>query len=183
MLGKSDSLADILFSTFSTPLGWIGLAGTGQTLLLVSIGHRSQAALKRAIAERLRGPAGTPRLTLGDWHPDLRQRLERYCTGKVVDFSDVAIYVDDQTPFARAVLEAVRGIPYSQTRTYGDIADQVGRPRAARAVGRIMAANRFPLVIPCHRVVAADGGLGGFSAPQGIRLKQRLLQMEAAGTR
>jgi methylated-DNA-[protein]-cysteine S-methyltransferase len=82
--------------------------------------------------------------------------------------------------FQRAVVGHCRRIPPGQTLTYGQLAARVGRPRAARAVGRVMATNRFPLIVPCHRVVAAGGVLGGFSAPQGLAMKKRLLAAEAA---
>lgn len=81
------------------------------------------------------------------------------------------------TPFERIVGEAVRRIPWGETRTYGQVARSVGRPGAARAVGRAMARNRFFLFVPCHRVVGA-AGLGGFSAPGGAALKRRLLELE-----
>jgi methylated-DNA-[protein]-cysteine S-methyltransferase len=82
------------------------------------------------------------------------------------------------SPFHRRVLQATRRIPYGRTATYRDLARRVGRPRAARAVGQAMARNPVPLVIPCHRVVAAGGGLGGFSG--GLDLKRRLLALEDA---
>ena len=86
-------------------------------------------------------------------------------------------------PFQREVLRLVAAIPYGETRTYGWIAAAVGKPGAARAVGRAVATNPMPIVIPCHRVVAADGGLGGFSGPGGLETKARLLALEAAHAR
>ncbi|NPA26564.1 MAG: methylated-DNA--[protein]-cysteine S-methyltransferase [Chloroflexi bacterium] len=85
------------------------------------------------------------------------------------------------TPFQIAVYEAVRAIPRGEVRTYGQIARAIGRPRAARAVGRALATNRLPLVIPCHRVIAAQGDLRGFSAPGGIAFKAQLLAWERTG--
>jgi methylated-DNA-[protein]-cysteine S-methyltransferase len=82
------------------------------------------------------------------------------------------------TEFQRRVLLACRAILYGQTRSYGDLAAQVGSPGAARAVGNVMAHNCVPLIIPCHRVVASQGQLGGFSAPRGLSMKRRLLQLE-----
>ncbi|NPA31084.1 MAG: methylated-DNA--[protein]-cysteine S-methyltransferase [Chloroflexi bacterium] len=87
-------------------------------------------------------------------------------------------WVWEFTPFRAAVYAAVRAIPPGQTRTYGQIAAAVGRPRGARAVGQALARNPIPLVVPCHRVVAADGSLGGFSAEGGVALKARLLMWE-----
>jgi methylated-DNA-[protein]-cysteine S-methyltransferase len=82
------------------------------------------------------------------------------------------------TPFQRLVWSAVRDIACGQVRTYGWVAEHVGRPRAGRAVGSALAANPLPLIIPCHRVIRGDGGLGGFSASSGVLLKRRLLAHE-----
>jgi O-6-methylguanine DNA methyltransferase len=83
------------------------------------------------------------------------------------------------TPFQRRVWREISKIPYGGLTSYGLIARSMGKPRAARAVGNCMAGNRTPLVVPCHRVVAAHGRLGRFSAPGGSRTKRRLLAMEA----
>jgi methylated-DNA-[protein]-cysteine S-methyltransferase len=82
------------------------------------------------------------------------------------------------TPFGRQVYEMVAAIPSGQSRTYGDIARRLGRPRAARAVGRAMATNPFPVIIPCHRVVGSDGSLKGFAG--GVDMKAAMLEMEGA---
>lgn len=83
-------------------------------------------------------------------------------------------------PFERAVLQALRRIPPGQVRTYGEIARSLGKPNAARAVGTACARNPLPLIIPCHRVVRTDGGLGGYSMRGGVALKRQLLEMEGA---
>ncbi|WKZ50947.1 MAG: methylated-DNA--[protein]-cysteine S-methyltransferase [Anaerolineales bacterium] len=83
-------------------------------------------------------------------------------------------------PFQRAVLQLVFAIPYGETRSYGEIARQAGRPRAARAVGRANATNPMPLVIPCHRVVGSDGKLHGYSGGEGLKTKEWLLKTEGA---
>jgi methylated-DNA-[protein]-cysteine S-methyltransferase len=87
--------------------------------------------------------------------------------------------LDGLPPFQRKVLLAERRVPYGRTITYGALAAKVGRPRAARAVGQALAHNPVPLVVPCHRVIAAGGGLGGFGG--GLALKRRLLALEGAG--
>lgn len=84
------------------------------------------------------------------------------------------------TPFQRAVWKACLDIPLGETRTYGWVAQRVGRPGAARAVGRALAANPYAPKVPCHRVVRADGALGGYSARGGLPAKQRLLKSEGA---
>ena len=114
-----------------------------------------------------------------DWFPDLRIRLQKYAQGIEMDFADIDILDQHRSRFQRRVLSHTRRILYGQTLTYGQIAGCSGSPKAARAVGSVMASNRFPIIIPCHRVVAAGGRIGGFSAPQGIGLKERLLMMES----
>ena len=107
-------------------------------------------------------------------------RLVRLAAGEDIDFSDVSVHTADRSPFQRRVIDACRAISRGETRTYGELARVAGSPGAARAVGSVMATNRVPLIVPCHRVVAANGGLGGFSAPQGIAMKKRLLRLEQA---
>ena len=104
--------------------------------------------------------------------------LRRYFAGERVDFSRYAVDWSQYTPFERAVLEATRDIPYGETRTYGEIADAIGKPGSARAVGQALGKNRTCIVVPCHRVVAVNG-LGGFTG--GLRWKQDLLAMESTG--
>ncbi len=115
-----------------------------------------------------------------DWNLELRQRLERYCLGERGDFDDVPLALPSLTEFQQRVLKVTRRIPYGKTLSYGRLAEKAGAPRAARAVGTVMSSNRFPIVIPCHRVVAAGDKTGGYTCPQGVGMKLRLLAMEAA---
>jgi O-6-methylguanine DNA methyltransferase len=110
---------------------------------------------------------------------DVIDRLVRFLDGEPVDLRDIPLALDHLSPFQQRVVAACRAIPYGATRTYGAVAAAAGSAGAARAVGQVMAGNRHPLVVPCHRVVAAGGKLGGFSAPQGLALKRRLLALEA----
>jgi methylated-DNA-[protein]-cysteine S-methyltransferase len=102
-----------------------------------------------------------------------------YFDGEQVDFSGVAVDLGAQQPFFAQVYEAVRRLGWGQTTTYGAIARELGAaPEAARAVGQAMASNPIPLIIPCHRVLAAGGKVGGFSAPGGSTSKLKMLAIE-----
>ncbi|MHB8986877.1 MAG: methylated-DNA--[protein]-cysteine S-methyltransferase [Eubacteriales bacterium] len=107
----------------------------------------------------------------------LAVQARRYFAGEKVGFT-ADIDWSGYTPFQKQVLKAVRGIPYGAVLAYGEVARLVGRPGAARAVGGVMRANRTPLIVPCHRVVAS-GGLGGFGC--GIALKRYMLELEGWG--
>lgn len=107
------------------------------------------------------------------------QQLDEYLRGARKTFN-LAIDWSMLRPFQRQVLRIVFAIPYGQTRTYGDIAHEIGNPRAARAVGRANATNSMPLVIPCHRVIGSDGKLHGYGGGAGLPTKEWLLQMEGA---
>ncbi len=96
------------------------------------------------------------------------------------DLRDLVLDLDDITEFHRRVFATARAIAPGNTITYGELARRLGTPGAARAVGQALGANPFPIVVPCHRIVAADGSLGGFSAPGGARTKLRMLQIEGA---
>ena len=130
--------------------------------------------LVREVHLRNRGGADTAK---GRLAADLR----RYLDGARVDFARYDIDWSGYTTFERSVLEATRKIPYGETRTYGEIAAEIGAPDAARAVGQALGKNRTCIVVPCHRVVAANGGLGGFSG--GIHWKRDLLALEGAPVR
>ena len=118
------------------------------------------------------GKAGT------DGDDPLAQRLRRYFGGERVSFDDVPLDLEWCSPFQRDVLDAMRRIPYGETATYGEVAALAGRPNAQRAVGSFCAGNHFPILVPCHRVVAADG-LGPYGS-LGQGYKRRLLELEDA---
>jgi methylated-DNA-[protein]-cysteine S-methyltransferase len=110
---------------------------------------------------------------------ELGDRFAAYFAGDRCTFDDVVLDLDDSTSFQRALAESLRSIPYGETLTYGELAALAGSPNAQRAAGTFCARNRFPLVLPCHRVVAADG-IGGFGS-LGVRYKRRLLALERGG--
>jgi methylated-DNA-[protein]-cysteine S-methyltransferase len=106
----------------------------------------------------------------------LAERFRAYFAGEADLFADVELELDWCTPFQRRALDAMRSIPYGETATYGEVAALAGHPNAGRAIGSVCAANRFALVVPCHRVVAADGP--GSYGSLGISYKRRLLELE-----
>jgi O-6-methylguanine DNA methyltransferase len=106
----------------------------------------------------------------------LVQRMERYFAGEPVSFADVEVYGEEWTPFQQDVAAALRAVPYGQVLSYSDLARSAGYPRAQRAAGTFCAGNRFPLVVPCHRVVGASG-IGSYGS-LGIDYKRRLLALE-----
>ena len=112
----------------------------------------------------------------GLWLP-FQKKLKRYFDGGGVHF-DEQIDLINCTPFFASVYQRCRQVRRGQAISYGALARVVGRPRAARAVGVALSRNPCPLVVPCHRVVAADGSLGGFSASGGVLLKRRMLALE-----
>jgi methylated-DNA-[protein]-cysteine S-methyltransferase len=161
---------------FHSPLGWLGLAGREEMLAVVVFGYPSCERAERELAARTLGP-----IEIGAAPPWLRRAarlLARYAAGDAVDFSGVGLDLHYLTPFGRRIVAACRNIPRGEVRTYGELAAECGSPGAARAVGSVMARNRHPLIVPCHRVVGAGGSLGGYSAPEGLAMKRRLLAME-----
>jgi methylated-DNA-[protein]-cysteine S-methyltransferase len=110
-----------------------------------------------------------------NFFPDLTKRFRDYFSGKNVAFPDKLDY-NGFTSFQCKVWEVARLIPYGNTKNYGWIAHQIGNPGAARAVGQALGRNPFPVIVPCHRVLASDGSLGGFTG--GSELKKRLLALE-----
>jgi methylated-DNA-[protein]-cysteine S-methyltransferase len=166
-------------SFFSTDFGWFGLWGTDDGVAGLAIGHTAEESARRSFERRLPVEWPDAEWADADWDPALRRRLQDYTLGRTDGFQDVRVILPVLTAFQRAVIEATRRIPCGETRTYGELAADAGRPGAARAVGNVMACNRVPIVIPCHRVVASGGKWGGFSAPQGVDLKRRMLDVEA----
>lgn len=103
-------------------------------------------------------------------------QLKRYFDGALRQF-DIELDLGSATSFQRDVLEALRTVPYGATISYGQLAAMAGRPGAARAVGQAVGRNPLPVFIPCHRVVSASGGIGGYSG--GLAIKEGLLKLEA----
>ena len=163
---------------WNTPLGWMVARATNDELLSLSFGYPSRnAALaaerNKSLPSALAPPAGP------DWLRRLTSRLTAFTAGRPDDFLDVPLSLGHLGPFQRKVIACCRAIPYGTVVSYGQLAAEAGSPRAARAVGTTMSGNRFPLIVPCHRVVGAQG-LGGYSAVDGLNAKRRLLRLEGA---
>lgn len=112
---------------------------------------------------------------------DLCKEILRYLAGEDVDFSEYKLDLSGLSDFERCVLERTRLIPYGKTLTYSELAEAIGKPKAARAVGTALAKNPYPLLIPCHRVVRKDG-IGNYTGG-GPDLKKKLLEMEKASSK
>jgi len=161
---------------FESDLGWFGLLGTGRSIQRLYMGHTTADEVRERVAGEL--PDGW---TEKNWWTELRRRLVDYAGGTRDDFRDIEIVDSTRTPFEQRVVRTLRRVRYGETVSYGELAMRAGAPGAARAVGSVMRRNTVPLIVPCHRVIAAGGKLGGFSAPQGLDLKRQLLALEAAG--
>ena len=160
--------------TFKTQIGWMGLQGDGKRILRTAMGNRYRKDLIARFAEFL--DDSVPLLS-ADACPQLAERFQKFFSGQKVSLSHLRIDESWMTPFQKRVVEACRAIPWGETLTYGQLAQVAGNPGASRAVGSVMSKNRFPIIVPCHRVCSSSG-LGGFSAPNGTQLKTILLENE-----
>jgi methylated-DNA-[protein]-cysteine S-methyltransferase len=141
----------------------------------------SSAGITQVSLRRSRGasPACSPAGTIGNLLAQARKELEEYFTGKRTFFT-VPVDLSHVPAFEQAALGVAARIPYGEVRSYKWIAEQLGKPDAARAVGSAMAGNPVPIIVPCHRVVKTDGGLGGYSF--GLMRKEALLNLERSTT-
>jgi len=163
---------ELRYITFNSDGGWLGILGSPKGLLRVTLPQHSAQEAHQLLGDRANYAAWSPQL-----FDDLIQRLRIYFSAHKVNFPD-EIDLTGATVFQRDIWEITRLIPYGDTRSYTQIAEQIGRPRAVRAVGQALARNPLPVIIPCHRVVASNGTLGGFSG--GLEMKRYLLNLEAS---
>ena len=166
-----------LFQCFKTKLGWVIVCYGEQGIRRLSFGHKTSYDAQRYLESWAN--QFDVQLKQSRSKDDITERLVRFSEGEPDTFQDIAIELPKMTPFQLAVTNTCRSIPYGQKLTYGEVAEMCDSPRAARAVGNVMRNNPIPLIVPCHRVVGCNGGLGGFSSPQGTNMKQKLLDMEA----
>jgi methylated-DNA-[protein]-cysteine S-methyltransferase len=165
------------YALFDTPLGRCLIAWTARGIAGVQLPEAEEAqTLRRAQrhfgADQEACPSEAVRVAI--------RGIVALVSGSAVDLSQVALDMEGVPDFDRRVYAAARRIAPGRTQTYGEIATALGEPALARAVGQALGRNPFAIVVPCHRVLAADGRLGGFSASGGARTKQRLLLAEGA---
>jgi len=167
---------------FPTELGWFGFVLQGESIQSVVIGESSAHSAQTKLSLKLRESQLDVDKSdqLSATAEQLRDDLQRAAAGESVSFESYKVATGHLTPFQQRVVETVSQIPFGETMSYAEVAAQAGSPRAARAVGNVMARNRTPIVVPCHRVLASGGRLGGFSAPGGIDFKRRLLALECS---
>jgi O-6-methylguanine DNA methyltransferase len=169
--------APIASRVFRTEWGYIGIAATDKGLARVVLPREEPGAVEAKLpsaSERARPSAdGSSRAeAILD---QAREQIVEYLEGRRRVF-DVPLDIPNGTAFTRSVWTACGAIPFGQVRSYRELAREVGRADAMRAVGQALGANPLPIVIPCHRVVRSDGALGGFGG--GLPLKKRLLELE-----
>ncbi|MGK3996813.1 methylated-DNA--[protein]-cysteine S-methyltransferase [Sorangium sp. So ce1024] len=165
------------FTLFDTAIGRCGIAWGGRGVAFVQLPEARDSETRARVLQRVPGAREAPP------PPDVQRALDGIVAllrGEPSDLSAVTLDMERVPPFYRRVYEVARTIPPGATLTYGDIAGRLGAPGSARAVGQALGRNPFPIVVPCHRVLAAGGRVGGFSANGGVSTKLRLLAIEGA---
>jgi len=168
------------YCLFETAIGACGVAWSECGVTRLQLPERSRSATERRLwGGSAHGSAGVPPSAVPPSAVRAAIRLlERCFAGEPVDLSGVALDLSGVSPFHRKIYDAARALAWGKTATYGELAQRAGARDAARAVGQAMGKNPVPIIIPCHRVLAAGGKIGGFSAHGGASTKQRLLALE-----
>jgi methylated-DNA-[protein]-cysteine S-methyltransferase len=165
------------YTVFDTAFGVCGVrwseSGVTRFALPQADGYKTEERVKATVQD-CRCDDAPPAIA------HLIAEIQRYFAGEEIDFSDVAIDVKDRNAFERSIYAAARAIGFGYTATYGELARRAGAPRLTRETGQALGRNPVPLIVPCHRIVAADGKLGGFSAPGGNATKERMLALEGS---
>jgi O-6-methylguanine DNA methyltransferase len=167
------------FALFDTAIGACGIAWGERGLVGVQLPEASEARMRARMRRRFPATPEAPP------PPSVQRAIEgivQLLQGEAIDLAAIALDMAGVPSFDRRVYEIARTIPPGVTLSYGDIAARLGAPDEARAVGQALGQNPCPLVVPCHRVLAAGGKVGGFSANGGIATKLRLLSIERART-
>ncbi len=165
------------YAVFETRWGYFGLVGTKSGLCRTCLSGQKQAKIEAHLLRDVPG-AQFDRA----FFKSLQEQIAAYYDGACVDFGpEIPLSLDGFTAFGVSVLTACRQLQFGQTSSYSALARKSGRPGASRAVGSALARNPLPLIIPCHRVLRTDGNLGGFSAPGGVDVKRKMLELERQG--
>ena len=162
---------------FETELGFMGLAWSETGLTRLSLPQSSREAVERRLL-RLDDIAGPDSASQPPWIAELIVAIRAYARGEAIDFSAVPVDLQGVDDFRLAIYEAARRLAFGETTTYGELASSAGHAGLARETGAALGANPVPLVIPCHRILAAGGKISGFSAPGGSAAKERMLGLE-----
>lgn len=163
------------YAIFNTDMGWVGVLASAEGLLGTTLPQPSAQEAHQLLGDSVNRTTCSLHL-----FKDLMERLKAYFSGQRTTFPDKLV-LSPATYFQREVWEKTRLIPYGETRSYGWVAKQIRNPRAVRAVGQALGKNPLPVIVPCHRVVASNGKLGGFGG--GVEMKRHLLSLEtSAGT-
>lgn len=160
---------------FETALGFVGVAWSEAGLTRLSLFQRNEAAVERRL-ERL--GAGDGDAAAPAWIEALVRDIRAYAGGEDIDFSGVPVDLSGVDDFRLAIYDAARKLAFGETTTYGELAKRAGHGGLPRETGQALGSNPVPLVIPCHRILAAGGKIGGFSAPGGSATKERMLKLE-----
>lgn len=163
------------YHVFETTLGWLGIAWSENGLTQLQLPSHDRAATERRLRRRIVGGVEAPPPA---WVAETIEVLKRYANGEPVDFSSVPVDLAGVDRFRLAIYEAARKLAFGETVTYGELAARAGYPGEARDTGQALGQNPVPIVVPCHRILAAGNKIGGFSAPGGSTTKERLLSME-----
>ena len=165
---------ELIYVIFDTDMGQMGILGSAKGLLRTTLPRRSTQEVSQLLGNRINHATWSPHL-----FKDLIERLRIYLGGHKMTFPD-ELDLSRATNFQCKVWEVTKLIPYGETRCYLWVAEQMGKPGAVRAVGQALARNPLPIIIPCHRVVASKGKLGGYSG--GLEMKKYLLNLEAVAS-
>lgn len=169
----------VLYAVFDTAIGHCGIAWGPTGIVGASLPEDSASDLKaRFTARHPEAQEGTPPAHIAN----AIRRIQALLQGAADDLTDIKLDETGLSEFSRRVYEIARRIPPGATRTYGDIAKEMGGLHLAREVGQALGRNPYPIIVPCHRILAAGGKTGGFSAPGGIETKFRILAIERAKT-
>ncbi len=174
--GRSHAVSNLRYFIFETTGGFCGVAWSDAGIARLQLPAKSAEDAERMMRSRAPGAEpGVPTPMVGEAVAAVR----RYFEGNDTDFAQIELDLGGQDEFFKRVYAAARRIKWGQTTTYGTLARELGGgPETARDVGQAMASNPIPLIIPCHRVLAAGGKIGGFSAPGGAAAKMRMLGLE-----